>query len=69
MMEKYFWPTIYRDVTQFVKRCRICQTCKGQAQNTDSYTPLPVPKAPWEDVSMDSWLVCHELKKLMTPSL
>lgn len=51
--EKYFWPTIYRDVTQFVKRCRVCQTCKGQAQNTGAYTSLPLPKAPWDDVSMD----------------
>ncbi|KAK9920990.1 hypothetical protein M0R45_029522 [Rubus argutus] len=51
--EKYFWPTIYRDVTHYVKRCRICQTCKGQSQNTGAYTPLPPPKSPWQDVSMD----------------
>lgn len=51
--EKYFWPTIYRDVARFVKRCRVCQTCKGQSQNTGLYTPLPIPDNPWEAVSMD----------------
>lgn len=51
--ERYFWPTIYRDVARFVKRCRICQTCKGQTQNTGAYIPLPVPNFPWEDISMD----------------
>ena len=32
--EKYFWPSIYRDVSQFVKQSQICQTSKGQTQNT-----------------------------------
>lgn len=51
--ERYFWPTLYRDVAGFVKRCRVSQTGKGQSQNSGVYTPLPVPEASWEDVSMD----------------
>lgn len=42
-----------QDITHFVKRCNVCQTCKGQAQNIGAYTPLSIPKVPWEDVSMD----------------
>jgi len=39
--EKYFWPTLFYDVAKFVRRCRACQTCKGQSQNSGAYTPLP----------------------------
>lgn len=42
-----------RDVTRHVERCRTCHIAKSHGQNSGLYTPLPVPKAPWEDVSLD----------------
>jgi len=51
--ERYFWPSINKDVRKFVESCRVCQLAKGRSQNTGLYTPLPVPERPWEDVSMD----------------
>jgi hypothetical protein len=51
--ERYFWPNFNKDVRNFVEGCRICQLAKGKSQNTRLYTPLPVPKGPWEDISMD----------------
>ena len=51
--ERYFWPSINKDVRKFVECCRVCQLAKGRSQNIGLYTPLSVPKKPWEDVSMD----------------
>lgn len=51
--EHFYWPKMMRDVVRHVQRCRTCHIAKSRGQNTGLYTPLPVPKAPWEDVSID----------------
>jgi hypothetical protein len=51
--EIYFWSNINKDVKKFVQCCRISQLTKGRGQNTELYTPLPIPKRPWEDISMN----------------
>ncbi|MFS7906594.1 putative nucleotidyltransferase, Ribonuclease H [Helianthus anomalus] len=48
----FFWPKMYRDVEHFIKRCLPCHRAKGQSSPHGLYMPLPVPVAPWEDVSL-----------------
>ncbi|KAI4313528.1 hypothetical protein L6164_026501 [Bauhinia variegata] len=51
--ENFYWPKLEREVNKHIQRCRICHLAKNKSQNTGLYMPLLVPKAPWEDVSMD----------------
>lgn len=51
--DQFYWPGMGKDVNRVVDRCRICHVSKTHGSNAGLYTPLPVPVAPWEDVSMD----------------
>jgi transposase InsO family protein len=51
--ESYFWPGMREDVKRFVDRCRSFHHSKGRKQNVGFYQPLPIPKRPWEAISMD----------------
>ena len=49
----FYWSKMDKDVVHHVQRCKICHIAKAHGQNTGLYNPLPVPEAPWEDVSLD----------------
>jgi len=49
----FFWPKMRRDVERFVACCTTCQKAKSKLNPHGLYLPLPVPSAPWEDISMD----------------
>jgi hypothetical protein len=49
----FYWPKIRRDVERFVACCTTCQKAKSRLNPHGLYMPLPVPSAPWEDISMD----------------
>ncbi|GKB80584.1 putative reverse transcriptase domain-containing protein [Tanacetum coccineum] len=51
--EQFYWPKMERDVNRLLERCRTCHIAKTHSSNAGLYTPLSVPVAPWEDVSLD----------------
>ncbi|KAJ0967944.1 hypothetical protein J5N97_024861 [Dioscorea zingiberensis] len=51
--DRFYWPSLKKDVIRVVSQCRTCQLAKARKQNTGLYTPLPVPHTPWSDISMD----------------
>ncbi|KAL0336104.1 UNVERIFIED_CONTAM: Transposon Tf2-12 polyprotein [Sesamum radiatum] len=53
-LRAYYWPQMRDDVETYVRTCLICQQDKADHQKKVSLLqPLPIPKRPWESVSMD----------------
>jgi hypothetical protein len=53
LRSSYYWPGMRTQVIEFLNRCRIYQHAKGKIQNIGLYQPLPIPKRPWDAISMD----------------
>ena len=51
--EHFYWPHMRRDVERMVGRCATCHKAKSKTNPYGLYTPLPIPKYPWVDLSMD----------------
>lgn len=51
--DNFYWPRMERDIMRHLKHCKTCHIAKSHGQNIGLYTPLPVPKVPWEEVSID----------------
>ena len=50
----FTWPTLTRDVADFVASCDACQRSKpASGKPAGKLQPLPIPELPWESVSMD----------------
>jgi hypothetical protein len=53
LYEHFYWPNMKRDVQRMCDRCITCRQAKSRVMPHGLYTPLPVPKEPWVDISMD----------------
>ncbi|GJT00101.1 RNA-directed DNA polymerase [Tanacetum coccineum] len=53
LSDHFYWPRMERDISRFVERCRVCKLAKTRSTNAGLYMPLPVPVAPWVDISLD----------------
>ncbi|UYV71683.1 hypothetical protein LAZ67_9000031, partial [Cordylochernes scorpioides] len=51
---KYFWPSMLKDVSEFVKTCHLCQSRKGSNQLPSGLLqPLPPANFPFERIGID----------------
>jgi len=51
--ERFYYLLLKCDVKKYVGGCEAYQEGKGVHQNIGFYMPFPIPKEPWEHVSMD----------------
>ncbi|KAL1536694.1 hypothetical protein AAHA92_29300 [Salvia divinorum] len=49
----FFWPCMRKHVEKFCSQCIECRQAKSKSNNFGLYTPLPTPRNPWVDISMD----------------
>jgi hypothetical protein len=77
LSSSFFWPGLYTDVKEMVKRCSICQTSKYQLMKKKGLLqPLPVPERVWEELSIyfimhlpssfdhtTIWVICDRFTK------
>jgi hypothetical protein len=59
----FFWSKMRRDVERFVARCTTYQKAKSRLNPHGLYMPLPVPSAPWDNISMDFMLGLPRTRK------
>jgi hypothetical protein len=63
LFDHFYWPKMRRDVERLVRRCITCHKAKSKLNPHGSYTPLPIPNVPWEDISMDFVLCLPRTKR------
>nr|GEX24864.1 hypothetical protein [Tanacetum cinerariifolium] len=67
LREQFYWPKVERDINRLLERCLTCHIAKTYSSNACLYTPLFVPVAPWEDVSLDFVLEIVKLHDVPKP--
>ena len=63
LCEHFYWPNMRKDVEKICSKCVACRQAKSKTHPHGLYTPLPVPKHPWTDISMDFVLGLPRTKK------
>lgn len=50
----FHWPNMKQTVSEFIRECPVCQINKSEhCPSPGLLQPLPIPKAPWADISMN----------------
>ena len=52
--QRYFWPTMYKDINNYVKSCILCTQFNPRRQKSPgTLTPIEPPEGVWQLVAMD----------------
>lgn len=52
--EKFYWPSLRKDVSDYVKSCDVCQKVKHDRSGKTGYLkPLEIPAQPFDTISLD----------------
>lgn len=55
ILAEYWWPTMYRDIDNYVRRCTECQKYKRAKKIIQPMGTRPSPSRVWERLHMDVW--------------
>ena len=50
--EAFYWPGIYKQITEFISRCSICNSNKPE-QKEENLKCHEIPERPWQGISAD----------------
>ena len=53
ILQRFYWPTIYKDVADFCRRCEACQKTARHRVRHAPLVPLPIISEPFERIAMD----------------
>lgn len=53
VLQRFYWPTIYRDVAKFCRSCGSCQKVAGKRTLQAPLIPLPIITEPFARIAMD----------------
>ncbi|KAL5516832.1 hypothetical protein EMCRGX_G002255 [Ephydatia muelleri] len=53
VLQRFYWPSVYRDVAEWCKCCAICQKCSKGRKGYAPLMPLPIIEEPFGRIAMD----------------
>ena len=53
ILQRFYWPTLYKDVEDYCCSCKICQKLSRQRGPQAPLIPLPVLSEPFKRIAMD----------------
>ena len=53
LQDRYWWPSLHRDVANHIQSCETCQKAKEPPLRIGNLHPVPIGSRPWERVAID----------------
>jgi hypothetical protein len=63
LQKRFYWPKFQHDVNKYIQSCTAYAIANLAIKKQGLYTPPPIPKKPWESISMDYMFGLSSTKK------